>query len=304
MKVSQLELLVVLADTGSLRRAASRLNLSQPALTRSLRLLEASFGATLVIRSPRGVRLTPAGERLAARARAIGHELRRAREEIAALGGDAGGSVSIGVSSAAMMQVMPAAAALFRARRPAVGLRLVETLYPDAFARLRAGELDFIVGPVPVEGAGGDLAATRLFVNALYVVARRTHPLAGTRSLAGLAGADWALVGPAGGPGDLQRLPFAAAGLTSPKPSIVCESLTTFLEIAPELDILGLLPAHLLARAGAAGLGALPLDAEVPPATIHLVRAAERAMTPAASLLADCVHSAAARLQRGAPSGG
>ncbi|MEZ5729120.1 MAG: LysR substrate-binding domain-containing protein [Burkholderiaceae bacterium] len=314
MKIAQLELLVVLADTGSLRRAASRMNLSQPALTRSLRQLEAAFATTLVQRSPRGVRLTPAGERLAARARAIGHELRRAREEIDALGGEAGGLVSIGASSAVMMQIVPAAVALFRSRRPAVRLRLVETLYPEAFTRLRAGEFDFVVGPVPPEGAGSDLVARRLFQNSLHVVARCGHPHVGTATLAELADADWALVGPSGGPGDLRRLPFEVAVGADPDdatvddgrrdrgpvPAIVCESLPTFLELAPEMNLLGLVPGHLLERARAAGLVPLALDVPVPPVTIHLVRAADRALTPAAALLADCLEEAARHVDAGA----
>ncbi len=302
MRIEQLELLVVLADTGSLRRAAQRMNVSQPALTRSLKLLEASFGAPLVNRSTRGMRLTSAGERLAARARSISQELRRARDEVAALAGRWGGTVCIGASTAMMMQAVPDAVALFRTRCPEVRLRLVDTLYPTAFARLRAGELDFVVGPVPPEGADPDLRTEPIAVNALRVVARAAHPRAAARSVAELADAGWALVGPRGGPGDLSRLPFAELGVPVPEPVVECESLGSFIEVAPRLDVMGLLPVPLLARAEAIGLRALSLAEPITPVAIHLVRRADALLTPAAERLADCIRSVAARAPRQTPS--
>jgi LysR family transcriptional regulator, regulator of abg operon len=75
MRLQHLQLIVALAEMGSLRAAASRLNVTQPALTKALRQLEDEFAAPLVHRTPKGVRLTPAGELLAARAASVAREI-------------------------------------------------------------------------------------------------------------------------------------------------------------------------------------------------------------------------------------
>ena len=62
MRIQQLRLLLAIAETGSLRASARALSLTQPALTKSLRLLEDELGVPLVVRSPHGARLAPAGE--------------------------------------------------------------------------------------------------------------------------------------------------------------------------------------------------------------------------------------------------
>jgi DNA-binding transcriptional LysR family regulator len=81
-------------------------------------------------------------------------------------------------------------------------LRLLDTLYPRWVALVRAGEVDFAIGPVPADRLDTDLASRALFSSRSVIVVRRGHPLARARSLAALADADLVLTGPAGGPGD------------------------------------------------------------------------------------------------------
>lgn len=90
MSLDQLHAVVTIADAGSLVRAARRLHISQPPLTRKVRALEDELGVELFERGPRGMRLTPAGARLLDRARTILAEVERARAE--ALAGGAAGS--------------------------------------------------------------------------------------------------------------------------------------------------------------------------------------------------------------------
>lgn len=86
MSVEQLNSFVVVAEEGALVRAARRLHVSQPPLTRRIQALEDELGATLFERLPRGVRLTPAGEALLPRARAVLAALDLARDAVRALG--------------------------------------------------------------------------------------------------------------------------------------------------------------------------------------------------------------------------
>lgn len=296
MRLQHLQLLLAIAETGSLHASARAMNVTQPALTKALRQLEEEFGMPLVLRLPRGVRLAPAGELLAARAATAMREIDRAREEVAWLSRHKEARVTIGVSPVAAALVAPAALARFGARWPQVRVRVVDSLYPQVMARVRGGEFDFAVGPLPSEGVGHDLLARPLAESRNVIVARRDHPLAGARRLEELAEAEWMLTGPAGGPGDPAHLPFAALGLPTPRVRFECESLSTLLAMIASLDILAILPGAFFERDGPRfGLAEVAVAAPVATHTIHALQRSDAPLTlPAQRLLDAFVHEARA----------
>ena len=304
MRIQQLQLLLSIAETGSLRASAQALSVTQPALTKALRQLEEEFGAELVVRGPRGVRLAPTGELLAARAATIMRELERAREDLAWHTRHERARVTVGLSPAAAVLLAPGAIGRFAARWPQVRVRAVDALYPRALVQVRAGELDFAIGPLPVEGTGRDLAVQPLFDSEDVIVARRGHPLEGARRLAELSDAKWVLTGPAGGPGDPASLGFEAAGGRAPAVALECESFATLLTLIPGLDVIGIMPRGFFERYGPRmDLIEIPVVDLLPTVTIHAVTRGDAPLTlPARRLLDAFVQEAAAHRGRGRAS--
>ena len=82
MSLSQIEYFVAVAENGRVGRAAHRVRVAQPALSRQIRALESELGTQLFERTPRGMTLLPAGETFLAHARAILSEVERARASV------------------------------------------------------------------------------------------------------------------------------------------------------------------------------------------------------------------------------
>ncbi len=302
MHLNQIRNFLATVEAGSIRGAARGLAVSQPALTKSLRMLESELGAVLLVRGVRGARPTELGRAFLARARAITADLQRAREELAQLRGSESGSLSIGTAPGPALSLLPAALARVRARWPEATIRVVDISPSGVLPALREGALDFAVcaSVGPLAGAGAEYAAEFLYANDAAIVARHGHPHSRARRIAALAGTQWVR---SGFPGDSSAVPelFRKAGLPAPSYRVECPSFLTVPELVARTDLLAVVPWQIAARETRAGrLVRIPLREKIPPRQINLYRRPDVPLTPIASHCAEILRLEARR-QRRAP---
>jgi LysR family transcriptional regulator, nitrogen assimilation regulatory protein len=178
MELRSLQYFVQAADEGSITRAAEKLGIAQPALTRHLKRLESELGTQLLMRLPRGVRLTTSGREFLEHARRIGQEVARARTLVQAGAKTARGRVAMGTSPTLAPLLLPGCIARARLQCPAVSLRVSEGFSPQLLDALLTGRLDLAVTTNPARSSA--LALTPLISEPLVVVAppgpRGTRP--------------------------------------------------------------------------------------------------------------------------------
>src|SRR3954447_25659803 len=126
MDLKQLRTFREVAEAGSLSRAADRLRLAQPALSRPIRLLEAEIGTALFARHGRGMQLTEAGQAFLDRIAGPVRQLERAAEDVRALAGAVSGQVALGMMPTLACVLAGPLARRVAAEQPAISLRIVE----------------------------------------------------------------------------------------------------------------------------------------------------------------------------------
>jgi DNA-binding transcriptional LysR family regulator len=158
-----------------------------------MREIEEDIGAILVLRETTGITFTDAGRALLVHARLVVGQLERAREEMATLVGASQAVLRIGIASWIAMSCLGEVVKLFQQRMPAVRLELFEAVLTVSIPKLRDGTLDFCIGRSAPAHLHDEFSHAPLFRTSSAVVARRGHPLAGSRSLSELRDAQWVL---------------------------------------------------------------------------------------------------------------
>lgn len=292
MKFSAVRDFLAVAERGSLRAAARQLDSAQPSISHSIQSLEKELGVALFERRSTGVVMTPMGEVFQRRAKAVFHELRRAREEMDQLRGRAHGHLNLALSSVPHIALLPHALRPFRVRYPEVKINLIDSVYPGIEAGLRNGSIDFYIGPAPDE-VTPDLAVEKLFDNTRVIVGRKGHPLAHATSLVELADAEWITSSITYKAEEELGPLFAQHGLPPPRLVMQSHSALTFLVSMAYSDLLMMLPVQwtqspLLRDA----VQQIPVREMLPAPPICLVHRAGLPLTPAAEHFCDMMRRA------------
>ncbi len=300
MKLSHVQALIAVTDTGSIRAAASRLGKTQSALTKQIRQIEEEAGLLLFLRTSRGVIPTEAGTSILSRAKSVMSESTLLDDEIARLRGNKTGSVRVSAAPLAAVKILPRAIARFNQVHPEVDITISSDMFGDALKALREGQHDIVIGPHSTSGKGGDITSEDLIRAEIVVITSTRAPHARAKSLSELTDCYWAMMGDTtGAPKARFQDQFMRNGCAPPKIRLASESRLGLLALVQELDAVCTYPARLLEDLGPdSKVTKIPLQEDMQPLTISMITRAGKSLSPAGEHLADCIRHRAGVLRR------
>jgi LysR family transcriptional regulator, transcriptional activator of the cysJI operon len=181
MELRQLRTFVAVAELRHFARAASLCNLSQPAVSHQIALLETEVGAKLLNRAARRVSLTVAGEVFLEEARRILGAVDRAHERMQEVARGAVGRIRLGATATPGLYLLPPLLARYRTEHESYDLRLEIAPIHAIAERVARNDLDMaiVAGALP----SGELQARGLLQDELVIIAPPNSPLARARSV-------------------------------------------------------------------------------------------------------------------------
>ena len=176
-----LEIFYVVAEELHFGQAASRLCMSQPALSQQIKKLESKVGTPLFIRTTRTVHLTSAGEVMFRMAEKIGGDTAHMLRQVKQAGRGVGGYLKVGLTPTASCSPVASGLHFFRSRRPEIELDLLELNSVQMPAALRMRTVDVaLMRPTSIDA---DIHMTELYTEPMLVAIRADDALAKRRSL-------------------------------------------------------------------------------------------------------------------------
>nr|WP_255702349.1 LysR family transcriptional regulator [Roseomonas sp. OT10] len=285
---------VELVEQRHMGAVADSLAISQPAVSQALREVELGLGMEVFVRSPAGLQPTPPGALLALHVRRALAEIRAAEAEIGLLRGAMAGRVTVGTLSLGRNRLLPRAIIRMQERHPNLTVTTVEGSFEHLAARLRAGDIDFLLGALrPPEHTIG-LAREVITEDRMALVARAGHPMGRMRPLGlpALAEARWVLP-PHGTPTrELLEGVLRLRGLAEPRVAVETTDLTITLGLLRESDLVTAVSPHLFQHElEARSLVVLPLELPETRRDIGFLQRSASSPSLAARLLMDSIRA-------------
>jgi len=175
LNLNQLRYFYEVAKSRNMKRAAARIGVSQPALSKQVHALEEFLGLQLFYRSSRGMQPTPEGEVVFAHCERVFGHVRDLEEAIDGLRNGSAGRVAIGAVNSIGVHILPLYLRRLRERNPGVQLKLVTARSQQVLQLLREHRVD--VGLVAGKPEHDDFVSEEFLSNRLRVVVAPDHPL-------------------------------------------------------------------------------------------------------------------------------
>jgi DNA-binding transcriptional LysR family regulator len=299
VRLRDLHVLLTVVQWGSMAKAAQRLSVSQPAVSKAVADLEQTLGVRLLDRGPHGVEPTLYGSALVRRGLVVFDELRQAVGEIEFMADPTAGEVRVGCNDSLAAALLPAAIGRLSEKYPGMMVHVTQMSRPIIFEiqHLRARTVELIIGRGIFQIPEDDLETEVLFEEPLIVVAGAQSRWARRRKLdlAELAGEKWILYPRNEAPGVLVDDAFRARGLAPPCGSVATTSFHLRDMLMMSGEYITVIPACMLRvlNAKRPTVHALPIDLGIPTRPVAVFTLKNRLLSPVAERFIQCVRAAA-----------
>jgi len=296
IKLSDLHVLLAVAQNGSMAKAASQLAVSLPVVSRAISDLEHTLGARLVERKPRGVELTSHGRAMLSRSYTVFDELRQGVSDIESLSDPSVGEVRIGTTPPLAASFVSAVIERLNRRYPRIVFQVTTDMAQAQKQNLRERKVDLLIYRQIDPFKGEEMSFQFLFESPYVVAAGVESPWVKRRriNLIDLLGEQWALPPPDDSFGPFVASAFRAGGFDLPRAAVVastielCASLLRtgrYLTIVPEFW-LQFPERHQFIRK-------LAVDLPVTGAPIGIIGLRSRVPSPVVQRFIDCAREVA-----------
>ena len=286
MRLQDLNVLMTVAESGSMGKAAQILNISQPAISRSIAELENALGVRLFDRHRQGIEPTEYGRALLNCSVAVFDDLREGVKSIEYLADPAAGEVRIGCNPFLAASFVPALVDRFSRRFPRIVIHIVTARLETLHRELNERNVDLVI-----TRRFGSIADERMDFEFLYdepyvIVAGLQSPWVRRRriELAELVSEPWALPAPKSVSASVAMEAFRARGLDYPRSTVVTDNAQARIALVAAGRFLTILPSALRFPAGQPDIRVLPVEPQMAEMPVGVVTLKNRTLSPVAKL--------------------
>ena len=295
LRLRDLDTLIAVAETGSMAKAAARLAVSQPAVSKAIAEMERTVGYRLLDRTGQGVEPNLYGRALLKWAKAVFDDVHQGVAELDFISDPTNGELRIGASGPMATGMLPVILARLHQQHPRIVFHVSQvTSVSQQQDALRERRVDLLLGRAL--GQGEDLSDEILFHERSYVVADSSNPLCRRRKIAlrDLFGEPWILPPSDTVVGALIQQAFRASGLELPRAIVVTGAIQTLSALIGLGPYLAIFPSSMLEFSPQRGaVRALPIEMPIPPWPVTITTLKNRTISPLARIFFECAREVA-----------
>lgn len=289
LKLKDLQTLMTVIETGGIRKAADRLNYSQPAVSKAIASLEHTLGRRLLERSRKGIELTPYGDALLKCGVAVFDDLRKGVADIDFLSDPTAGEVRIGCTEPVSAGIVTAVINRLVRRYPRIMFQVLLRDTVSLHRELAARNFDLLIAQMEQHIDEENTQSEVLYHESIVLVAGAQHPTTKKRriKLGDLIDEPWALPPPHSFISSLLLQAFLADGLEPPRTAVMAPAYLRIM-MAASGSLITALPAMML-KAGVSQMPikALPVSLPANRRPVRMVILKNRALSPVAQLFIE-----------------
>jgi DNA-binding transcriptional LysR family regulator len=291
LKLRQLNVLLAVAQCGSMAKAAEQLAISQPVVSKAIAELELVVGVGLLDRGPHGVEPTLHGRALLKRSVAIFDDLRTSVSELEFLSDPTAGDLRIGCEENLATGLLPTLIDRWARRYPRIVFEMVIADPKTLMQRdLKGRNVEIAIMRTSAPDLEEDFETKKLYDDRLWIVAGLQNPVARRRKirLADLVNERWCLPPPDHPVGSLVIEAFRRSGLEPPQRSVTVGSAQCTSNLVAKGYFLGVHGSMFLRfNPPSVPLRVLPVELPIPTSSTSVVSLRDRTLSPIAQLFID-----------------